>query len=236
MFLAWTFWKQQSYLATSKTGGNFLEIFLARLADTLSVQIKDWKGTHGSLIWAWLCCALGRDQNSLSAIPGHQLGPAECSPRTVSFIMQEFLFTWKGIIVSSLPESVSCVCTATGVFTSLYLRCPCVMQRPVTPVPLWPLFTPLVSLCLFLHSWSWGTKPGANANARACSSSQKTKNQCCQVSRTDRESRGCSERVTSSRKLLVTHRTATIRWLKNLLTRIHICVGFIVLYKPWEAF
>lgn len=146
MFLAWTFWKQQSYLATSKTGGNFLKIFLARLADTLSVQIKDWKGTHGSLIWAWLCSGLGRDQNSLSAIPGHQLGPAECSPCTVSFIMQEFLFTWKGIIVSSLPESVSCVCTATGVFTSLYLRSLCDAEASNTSPSLAPFYSPGVTV------------------------------------------------------------------------------------------
>lgn len=79
---------------------------------------------------------------------------------------------------------------------------------------------------------------------------RKPKNRCCQVSRIVRESRVSIRllgEVSSNRRVLVPHRTASIRWLKNLLMSlaackaeavcwIHICVTFIMLYKPWEAF
>lgn len=153
---------------------------------------------------------------------------------------------------SSLPVSVLCVYIPTGVLFGMPFLC-------VTPVSLsgpslFPSVTALELWCLFLlmvlghkkkepMKMPWLFHDNRNME-------RKPKNRCCQVSRIDRESRVSIRllgEVSSNRKVLVPHRTASIRWLKNLLMSlvackaeavcwIHICVSFIMLYKPWEAF
>lgn len=169
---------------------------------------------------------------------------------------------WKGIMLSLLYQWSVYVCMyPQECLPSTFLRCPfCVMHGPVTPVfhsgP--SLFPPasLASWCLLLHSWSWGTKQRrSQGKCHAFFIITETWRGEAKINvvkwaesmgRAELAS-GCLENLTSNMKLLVSHRTATIRWLKNLLMSlaaqkaeavcwIHFCVSFITLYKPCEAF